>query len=70
MEHQVPENKRKGRPPPKRGQVMARILGGLVHAVIPKAFKNGEKNPKQDGDRSSADATPTLSGYSSSFEDG
>lgn len=69
MEYQVPEKKSKGRPLPKRGQVKARIFGGLLRAVMPKAFTNGEK-PKQDGDGSSTDATPTLSGYTSSFDDG
>ncbi|URE09695.1 hypothetical protein MUK42_28953 [Musa troglodytarum] len=68
MEYRVPERKRKGRPQPKRGQVKARIFGSLLRAVMPKGFTNGEK-PKQAGDGSSADATPTLSGYTSSFED-
>ncbi|CAL9085652.1 unnamed protein product [Musa acuminata var. zebrina] len=72
MEYRVAEsNTRKGRrPPPRRGQVKARILGSLVRAVIPKAFfGNGEK-AKEDGGggSSSADITPTLSGYSSSYE--
>ncbi|URE24268.1 hypothetical protein MUK42_35684 [Musa troglodytarum] len=68
MECPVAENnKRKGRRPPlRRGQVKARILGSLVRAVIPNAFRKGEK-AKEDGG-SSADITPTLSGYSSSYE--
>ncbi|KAJ8458752.1 hypothetical protein OPV22_031678 [Ensete ventricosum] len=63
-------NTRKGRrPPPRRGQVKARILGSLVRAVIPKGFRKGEKAKEDGGDGgSSADITPTLSGYSSSYE--
>ncbi|RWW03192.1 hypothetical protein BHE74_00012113 [Ensete ventricosum] len=68
MESRVPENKRKGRPVPKRGQVKARIFEGLLRAIIPKALEKREEH-KLDGDRSSsADATPSSSGYASSYE--
>ncbi|RRT62947.1 hypothetical protein B296_00004102 [Ensete ventricosum] len=68
MESLVPENKRKGRPVPKRGQVKARIFEGLLRAIIPKALAKREEH-KLDGDRSSStDATPSSSGYASSYE--
>ncbi|URE00123.1 hypothetical protein MUK42_33835 [Musa troglodytarum] len=68
MESQVPENKRKGRPLPRRGQVKASIFGDLLRAIIPKALENREEH-KLDGDRSfSSDATPSSSGYATSNE--
>ncbi|WOL14848.1 hypothetical protein Cni_G23629 [Canna indica] len=77
MECQAGDRKKEtGRPLPRRGQVKARIFGGLVRAVIPKALKNGGKHKGNDGgggggggDRSSADVTPAMSGYTSSFDE-
>lgn len=64
MEYGDWRDQRKGRPLPKRGQIKAKIIGGLVRSVTSLGSKKREK--LQEGEYGeSAPVTPPPSGYAS-----
>ncbi|PKA62645.1 hypothetical protein AXF42_Ash012232 [Apostasia shenzhenica] len=65
MEHQTLAAQRKGNPLPRRGQVKARIIGGLVRSIIPSSSKTARSRRRKGPAGEMTPSSPATSGYAS-----